>query len=255
MLLQSSNIVIVFFVTLYGLLFGSFFNVVGLRVPAGQSIVRPRSACPKCGHMLTARELIPVLSYMMQGGKCRVCRTGISPLYPVTELATALLFLYAYLSFGLTPAFFMAVLLISMLVIITISDLAYMIIPDKILLFFAALFIVGQLLWPLSPWWDSLLGAAVGFFLLLLIAIVSKGGMGGGDIKLFAVIGFVIGTKAVLMTFFLSCALGAFIGVFLLFFGIVKRGKPMPFGPFIAAAAISVYFYGDRVIDWYFSFF
>lgn len=217
--------------------------------------MRPRSACPKCDHTLTARELIPVLSYMMQRGKCRVCRTGISPLYPVTELATALLFLYAYLSFGLTAEFFIGILFISLLLIITVSDLAYMIIPDKILLFFAALFIIGRVFWPLSPWWDSLLGAAVGFFLLLLIAILSKGGMGGGDIKLFTVIGFVIGTKAVLLTFFLSCAFGAFIGLFLLFFGIVKRGKPMPFGPFIAVAAISVYFYGDRIIVWYFSFF
>ena len=242
-------------ITLYGLLFGSFFNVVGLRFPAGQSIVRPRSACPKCDHTLTARELIPVLSYMMQRGKCRVCRTGISPLYPLTELATALLFLYAYLSFGLTAEFFIGILFISLLLIITVSDLAYMIIPDKILLFFAALFIIGRVFWPLSPWWDSLLGAAVGFFLLLLIAILSKGGMGGGDIKLFAVIGFVIGMKAVLLTFFLSCAFGAFIGLFLLFFGIVKRGKPMPFGPFIAVAAISVYFYSDRIIVWYFSFF
>ncbi|HZG71765.1 MAG TPA: prepilin peptidase [Chondromyces sp.] len=240
---------------LYGLLFGSFFNVVGLRVPEGQSIVRPRSACPTCSRTLTTRELVPVISYMMQGGKCRVCRTRISPLYPLTELATALLFLYAYLFYGLTPEFFMAVLFISMLLIITVSDLAYMLIPDKILLFFSVLFLIGRILMPLSPWWDSLLGAASGFLLLLLIAVLSKGGMGGGDIKLFAVIGFVMGTKAMFLVFFLSCAFGAFIGLFLLFLGIVERGKPMPFGPFIAAAAIMVYFHGDRMISWYLSFF
>ncbi|MBM7648940.1 leader peptidase (prepilin peptidase)/N-methyltransferase [Bacillus ectoiniformans] len=244
-----------FIVFLYALLFGSFFNVVGMRVPMGQSIVRPRSACPNCGHTLSAMELIPVISYLMQGGKCRVCRTGISPLYPITELSTALLFLYAYLFFGWTLEFGMAVLFISMLIIITVSDLAYMLIPDKILLFFSVFFVIGRMLMPLDPWWDSLLGAASGFLLLLLIALVTNGGMGGGDIKLFAVIGFVMGTKNVFLVFFFACAIGAVIGLFLMFFGIVKRGKPMPFGPFIAIAAIVVLFYGEAMLSWYLAFF
>ncbi|WP_100402205.1 prepilin peptidase [Bacillus sp. FJAT-42315] len=237
---------------LYGLLFGSFFNVVGLRVPEGQSIVRPRSACPSCGHQLQAKELVPVLSYMIQGGKCRACRACISPLYPLTELLTALLFLYAYLFFGMTMEFVMALLFISMLMIIVVSDLAYMIIPDKVLLFFLLLFVGGRMILPLQPWWDSLAGGTIGFVLLLLIAMASKGGMGGGDIKLFAVIGFVVGTKSVLLTFFLACLLGATIGLILMMFGVVKRGKPMPFGPFIALAAFIVYFQGDRLLSWYF---
>ncbi|PAQ16343.1 prepilin peptidase [Bacillaceae bacterium SAOS 7] len=237
---------------LYGLLFGSFFNVVGLRVPEGQSIVRPRSACPSCGHQLQAKELVPVLSYMMQGGECRACRARISPLYPLTELLTALLFLYAYLFFGMTMEFVLALLFISMLMIIVVSDLAYMIIPDKVLIFFLLLFVGGRMILPLQPWWDSLAGGTIGFVLLLLIAIASKGGMGGGDIKLFAVIGFVVGTKSVLLTFFLACLLGATIGLILMMFGVVKRGKPMPFGPFIALAAFIVYFQGDRLLAWYF---
>ncbi len=217
--------------------------------------MRPRSACPACGHTLRAKELIPVFSYLMQGGRCRACRARISPLYPLTELVTALLFLYAYQLFGLTTDFMIALLLISLLLIIVVSDLAYMIIPDKVLLFFFLLFLVGRMIRPLEPWWDSLAGGAVGFLLLLLIALASKGGMGGGDIKLFAVIGFVIGMKGVLLTFFLSCALGAVIGLVLMGFGLVQRGKPMPFGPFIAAAAMIVYFKGEALLSWYSSFF
>ncbi|WP_342743107.1 prepilin peptidase [Domibacillus mangrovi] len=240
---------------LYGLVFGSFYNVVGLRVPVGKSIVKPRSACSLCGHQLTAFDLIPVVSYIILKGKCRKCGARISPIYPLTELMTALLFLYAYLYFGLTMDFLLALLFISMLIVIVVSDLAYMLIPDKIVLFFFSLFLIVRMIHPLTSWWNSLLGAAAGFFLLLIIAIVSKGGMGGGDIKLFGVLGFMMGTKLVLLTFFLSCAFGAVIGLVLLIFGIVKRGKPMPFGPYIAMAAITVYFHGEGLLYWYLQFF
>ncbi len=240
---------------LYGLIFGSFYNVVGLRVPIGKSIVKPRSACSLCGHQLTALDLIPVVSYIFLKGQCRKCGSRISFIYPLTELITALLFLYAYLYLGVTMDFLLATLFISMLIIIVVSDLAYMLIPDKILLFFFSLFLIARIIHPLTPWWDSLLGAAAGFFLLLIIAIISKGGMGGGDIKLFGVLGFMMGTKLVLLTFFLSCVFGAVIGLVLLIFGIVKRGRPMPFGPYIAMAAITVYFKGGELIHWYFQFF
>ena len=130
-----------------------------------------------------------------------------------------------------------------------------MLIPDKILLFFAMLFFIVRVIDPLYPWWDSIIGAAAGFFLLLAVAVVSKGGMGGGDIKLFGLLGFFFGTKLVLLTFFLSCLFGAVVGLFLLFFGIVKRGKPMPFGPFIAIGAFTAYFHGTDIIGWYMQFF
>ncbi|OES44649.1 prepilin peptidase [Domibacillus iocasae] len=240
---------------LYGLILGSFYNVVGLRVPAGKSIVAPRSTCSLCGHQLTARDLVPVFSYILLRGKCRKCGVDISPLYPVTELLTALFFLYSYVLYGWTWTFAAAVLLVSMMMILVVSDLAYMLIPDKILLFFAVLFLILRLIDPLQPWWNSIIGAAAGFFLLLAVAIVSKGGMGGGDIKLFGLLGFVFGTKLVLLTFFLSCLFGAMVGLFLLFFGIVKKGKPMPFGPFIAMGAFAAFFHGADLIGWYVQFF
>ncbi|WP_110111497.1 A24 family peptidase [Bacillus sp. CGMCC 1.16541] len=237
-----------------GLTLGSFYNVVGLRVAAGESIVRPRSSCPGCGHVLGARELIPVLSYMIQKGKCRSCQARISPLYPMMELLTGLLFVLSFHLIGFQLELFVALTLVSLLIIITVSDLRYMIISDKVLLFFLPLFIVERVFIPLTPWWDMLIGAVVGFGLLLLIAIVSKGGMGGGDIKLYGVIGLVLGWKLVLVSFFLATLLGAIFGLFGMMIGKVQRGKPMPFGPFIALGVLIAYFYGTALLNWYFTF-
>lgn len=243
---------VVFF--LYGITLGSFYNVVGLRVPVNQSIVAPRSACPTCHHQLTAMELIPVLSYIIQGGKCRQCKTRISPLYPLVELATGLLFVSAPLVIGWTAELLIAWTLISLFIIIFVSDIKYMLIPNKILLFFAGIFLLERLLIPLTPWWDSLLGAAIGFTLLLLIAVVSKGGMGGGDIKLFALIGFAIGTKMMLLSFFLATLFGALFGLIGLLFKVVKRGKPIPFGPFIGAGTLTAYYFYEKIITTYLQF-
>ncbi|ONK22295.1 prepilin peptidase [Bacillus sp. VT-16-64] len=244
-----------FAVFIYGLLLGSFFNVVGMRVPAQKSVVKPGSACPKCGRRLSPLELIPVLSYVIQGGKCRHCHSKISLFYPVVELSTALLFVYAYSRFGWTFEFLFACTLISLLVIIFMTDINYMLIPDKILLAFTAIFFIERLIEPLSPWWTSITGAATGFALLLLIAIVSKGGMGGGDIKLFAVIGFALGTKIVLLSFFLASLAGAVFGAFGLLTGTFKRGDHIPFGPFISIGTLAAYFFHHEIFLWYFSLF
>ncbi|CAM3941033.1 Type 4 prepilin-like proteins leader peptide-processing enzyme [Mesobacillus thioparans] len=235
----------------YGLILGSFYNVVALRVPEGKSIVAPRSSCPNCGHQLTALELIPVLSYVFQMGKCRRCKVGISPVYPLFELLTGVLFASAFYLIGWEFELVIAILLISLFIIITVSDLAYMIIPDKVLLGFTVLFVGVRIYQPLTPWWDSIIGAAAGFFLLLLIAFASKGGMGGGDIKLFALIGFAVGIKTMFLSFFFSTFFGAFFGIIGLMTGLVKRKQPIPFGPFIAIGTLVAYFFGEKMIDWY----
>ncbi|WP_253701543.1 A24 family peptidase [Bacillus sp. FJAT-27445] len=249
------NYIILIFIFLYGITLGSFFNVVGLRVPEGQSIVKPRSACPNCRQQLRPWDLVPVFSYVFLRGKCRGCRTRISPIYPITELLTGILFAMAPAVLGWSWELVVAWTLISLFMIIFVSDIHYMIIPDKILLVFAGIFLVERVLWPLSPWWDSLLGAAVGFILLLLIALVSKGGMGGGDIKLFAVIGFAVGTKLVLLSFLLATLFGAVFGVLALMLKLVKRRQPIPFGPFIALGTLVAYFYGSELIDLYLNLF
>ncbi len=242
----------IFFV--YGLLLGSFFNVVGLRVPLKKSIVTPRSACPTCGHQLTPFELIPVISYMLQKGKCRGCQSRISPIYPFFELLTGLLFAAAPYIVGWSGELVVALTLISMFMIITVSDIHYMIIPDKILIWFAGIFLLERIIWPLTPWWDSLLGAVAGFLLLLIIAVVSKGGMGFGDVKLYALLGLILGFKLVLLSFFLSTLYGAVIGSLALLFRIVKKRQPIPFGPFIAAGTLTAYFWGIELIDLYLQF-
>ena len=241
-----------FILFLYGTILGSFYNVVGLRVPLNQSIVTPRSACPTCGHQLTPFELIPVLSYMFQKGKCRGCQSRISPIYPFFELLTGILFALAPYVFGWSGELFVALTLISMFMIITVSDIHYMIIPDKILVWFAGVFLLERIIWPLNPWWDSLLGAVSGFLLLLIIAVVSKGGMGFGDVKLYALIGIVLGFKLVLLSFFLATLFGAVIGGFALLLRVVKKRQPIPFGPFIAAGSLTAYFWGNDLINLYF---
>ncbi|MFP5114414.1 prepilin peptidase [Bacillaceae bacterium C204] len=245
---------ILFLLFIYGIIIGSFLNVVGLRVPLKKSIVTPRSACPKCGHQLKAHELIPVVSYIIQRGKCRGCQSRISPIYPTFELLTGILFATAPLVIGWSGELLVALSLISMFMIIIVSDIHYMLIPDKILIWFAGIFLLERILWPLSPWWDSILGAVTGFSLLLLIAVVSKGGMGGGDVKLYALLGLVLGFKLVLLSFFLSTLYGAVIGGLALLFKIVKRRQPIPFGPFIAAGTLTAYYWGTEIIDFYLRF-
>ncbi|MDR4889114.1 prepilin peptidase [Fredinandcohnia sp. QZ13] len=239
------------YLIIIGSTLGSFFNVVGLRIPAGESIVRPRSACPTCKHQLTAIELIPVFSYLIQGGKCRNCKTRISPIYASIELATAILFTISPMLVGWSKELIIAWTLISLLVIIFVSDLTYMIIPDKVLLFFAPVFLVERIFVPLNPWWDMVVGSIVGFLLLYLIAIVSKGGMGGGDIKLYAVLGIALGWKLVLLSFFLATLIGTVLGLIGIVIGKVKKGKPMPFGPSIVIGTLIAYFFGHELITLY----
>jgi leader peptidase (prepilin peptidase)/N-methyltransferase len=243
------------YIFLVGSVLGSFYNVVGLRVPVGQSIVKPRSACPTCEHALTPLELIPVFSYLFQKGKCRECGTKISSIYPAFELLTGVLFVLSPVILGWTNELFIAWTLVSLLIIIVVSDLSYMLIPNKILLFFSGVFLVERIFTPLEPWWNSLAGVAVGFGLLYAIAVLSKGGMGGGDVKLFALLGFVLGWKLVLVAFLLSSFFGSVFGVIGLFTGQVKKGKPMPFGPFIMLGTLCAYYFGDELLDYYFSFF
>lgn len=244
---------IFFFV--FGAVFGSFFNVVGLRLPKKEPFHDDRSYCPHCKTELTAKELIPIVSFIIQVGKCRTCKARISPLYPMIELATGLLFLYSFLQFNLRIELITAILFISLLMIVFVTDITYMLIPNRLLLFFLPFFIIMRIYEPLSPWYDAIIGAIVGYGLVAIIIIVSKGGMGAGDMKLLGLLGIVLGWKLVLLTFFLAAFLGAIIGGFLMLIKRVKRKQPIPFGPYIVIAAIISYFYGEEVVTFYLSFF
>ncbi|KGX93478.1 prepilin peptidase [Pontibacillus halophilus JSM 076056 = DSM 19796] len=238
-----------------GLALGSFYNVVGLRVPKGESVIKGRSHCTTCNRTLKASELVPVVSYLLQRGACKGCGSRIRPLYPVTELSTGLLFAVSYLSFGLSGEFFVAVIFISLFAIIFVSDMAYMIIPDKVLLFFLPLLLAARVYTPLTPWYDSLIGAVVGFLLLFVIIMASRGGMGAGDMKLFGVIGLVLGWKLTLLAFFLSTLYGTIGSISLLAFRIIDRKNPIPFGPYIILGSLTSYFIGDELLGWYLDWF
>ncbi|MEI3606049.1 prepilin peptidase [Pseudogracilibacillus sp. SE30717A] len=240
---------------LFGIVLGSFFNVVGIRVPKRISFHQDRSFCPTCNNQLCWYELIPILSYLIQRGKCRNCKETISPIYPIIEIFTGLLFAFSYVQIGLKLELITALLLISMLMILFVSDLVYMVIPNKILVFFLPYFIIMRIISPLVPWYDAILGSVVGYLLIAIIILVSQGGMGAGDMKLFGVLGIILGWKQVLLTFFLAASLGAIIGGILLMLNKVKKKQPIPFGPYIVVGALISYFYGEEILIFYLSFF
>ncbi|MGP6139281.1 prepilin peptidase [Jeotgalibaca sp. A127] len=242
-------IAILFFI--YGLIFGSFFNVVGLRVPNGTLFTQQRSYCDTCQRTLSWKELIPVWSFAIQKGKCRTCSETISPLYPIMEFTTGLLFAFTYLQFGWNPKTILGLLLISLVIPVTVADIAYRRIPNKILIFFVPLFVVYQLIFSPITIQSALLGAGTAFFLLLFILILSKGGMGAGDLKYLTLLGFVFGLKGFLLLFFLSTVYGTIGGLVTMK---VKKGNKklmIPFGPYIGLATLTALYYGKTMITWY----
>lgn len=246
----------VLFFFVLGLIFGSFYNVIGLRVPKNDDpFTDERSECPNCGHPLKWYELIPILSYVIQRGKCRSCCNGISLTYPMIELATASLFALSYMHAGLTIDLALSLLFVSMLIIIFVSDIAYMIIPNSVLLFFFPFFIVFRMGVPLDPWWSPIAGALLGGIITLLVILASGGGMGMGDMKLFVVLGVVLGLDKLALAFLLACIIGAVLGGILLGLKVIKRKQPFPFGPSIVMAALVAYFMGDGLLQWYFGLF
>jgi len=248
------NGIIVTFLIILGLVLGSFFNVVGLRVPKKESILFPGSHCSACNHQLKWFELIPILSYLFLKGRCNSCENKISFLYPFVEFATPFLFVLSYIQLGWGSQLLFGFLLISLMMIIFVSDFVYMLIPDKILIIFSIMFVILRIFYPMYPWWNPYAGAIIGFVLLLIIAILSKGALGGGDIKLFFVVGLALGIRGVFTTFMLAIFFGAIYGIILMIIGFSKR-KAIPFGPFIGIGSIISLLYSDFIISFYLNFF
>lgn len=236
-----------------GLVFGSFFQVVAVRVPVGKPIAWSRSVCPNCKTTLQARDLFPVFSFLSTMGKCRYCSARISTQYVIVELATAFLFILIYVRFyPLSVEMIAALLVLSLAVIVTITDLRYMRIPNAILLFFAILFVLIRLfIDPLEPWWSPFLAAAISYIILYFILRASGGGIGGGDVKFFAVLGLAFGMWDLLLVFFLSTFFGTLIGLLALVNGRLKTGQAFPFAPSIALAVVIVLLFGDAIWRFY----
>lgn len=242
------------FFFILGLCFGSFFNVVGLRVPMKQSIVTPPSRCPNCQRRLTLLDLLPVAGYLIRGGKCATCKKPISILYPLMETVTGILFAAAYRYYKAQPTELLSVLiLISLFVIVSVSDSTYKRIPNAVLLTFLPLIIMLRAIWTDDAYTSYLLGGMLGFCSLFVIAVIKPKAMGMGDVKLLGLLGLCVGWQNVLLTLFLGSLIGMLIAAVLLLAGKVKWKGAIPFGPSLCAGALIAYVCGDRLLDAYLS--
>ena len=243
----------VFFI--FGTLFGSFYNVVGYRLPRGESIAYPPSHCPKCGHRLSPLELIPIFSFLFQKGKCKNCGDKISWFYSIFEFTTGVLFCVRYLVFGFSIELAIALTFISMLLIVIISDYQTMTIPDELLAFCGLLLIIELSIKNGLNVGENILDGIIMFSIMYLIKILGdkifkKESMGGGDIKLMFIYGLVLGWP-------LSCisiCLASFIGLPISLIMIKKtHDHEIPFGPFLAIAAIILVIFKidfNTIINW-----
>ena len=239
-----------------GLLVGSFLNVVIARLPEGRSLVRPGSACPACGAPIPWYDNIPIVSFAALRGRCRACAWPIPWRYPVVEALTGVLFGAAALTFGPTLHAGVAAALLAALLAITVIDLEHQIIPDVISLPGILAGFLANLATGRVSWTDSLLGIAVGGGVFLAIAVVGswlsgQDAMGGGDIKLAAMLGAFLGWKVLLLSLFLSAFGGGVLAAVLMSVGARGRKDPLPFGPFLAAGGAVGLLWGERMVAWY----
>lgn len=239
-----------------GMVIGSFLNVCIYRIPRNESIVYPPSHCTYCGTPLKWYDLIPLLSYFSLRGKCRYCGGAISPQYPFIELLNGIIYLLLFYYFGLHLNFVFYSIILSILIVISMIDCHTQIIPDGMVLSILILTIIYKVIIlyiykaPINIL-DSIFGLLTGFLLFFLIAIVSKGNMGGGDIKLISVLGFILGLKKTLLHIFLSFIIGAIYSIYLLLRGKKGRKDAIPFGPFINIAFLIAILFGNNIINWY----
>ena len=234
---------------IFGLSIGSFANVCIYRLPKKKSVVSPVSYCTACLVPIRPLDNIPIISYLVLRGRCRDCNNNISVIYPVIEIITALLLLAGFFKFGLTFDFLVYFVLAPTLVIITVVDIKHQIIPDIITLPGLALglaagsYSIGYA--------NSFMGFLLGCGLFYLLAILSNGGIGGGDIKYIAAAGAFVGWQKVLLIIFIGAVLGTFVGLFQIGFQKKTRKDIIPFGPFLSVATLITLFYGNLLIKLY----
>jgi len=280
---MSSTPLLLAGVFLFGLCFGSFLNVVILRVPrlleydwrcqcnelmaleSGRTVeveerppgvIRGRSRCPKCGHQIRAWENVPLLSFLFLRGRCSACRARISFRYPLVELLTALLFAATIWHFGPNIQGWTALVLTAFLIVLTGIDADHQLLPDNFTLPLLWLGIAVNLFGIHASLPDSVMGAILGYMSLWLIyhlfrLLTGKEGMGYGDFKLLGALGAWLGWQTLPLIVLLSSLVGAVVGLTLMALGKMHRDKPMPFGPFIAAAGWIALIWGQQIMDAY----
>lgn len=234
-----------------GLVVGGFINKCIHRIQEGKSVLYPPSRCRACGRPAGLRYMEPAANYVFLNGKCRYCGDRIPPVFPVVELATAALYIFAFYRFGNGIVFFKSLVLMPVLLVAAIIDLKEQIIPDSLVVFG----LVSGTLFALAGGSrlirDAVLGAAAGGGILLVIVLVSKGGMGWGDVKLSTVIGLFLGWQSTLVALYISFISGGVVSLLLLFTGKKGRKDPVPFGPFLGGSAALALLFGQRLFSFW----
>ena len=242
-----------------GLLVGSFLNVCIDRLPRERSVVSPPSHCEACGHRLGLWDLIPIVSYVVLRGRCRYCQAGISVKMLWVELATGLIFALLYWHYGLSPQFGIMAYYAASFIVVFVIDIEHELILNKVV--YPALIVALLLSLVPQPWltrWvvttgiaNAAMAGAIGFAIFLLIAVVSRGGMGWGDVKLVALIGLATGFPLVLFTIVLAAIIGTIVAVALMIARRRRFRETLPFGPFLAVATMMTLVWGSDVLAWY----
>ena len=252
------EIFFIFIFALLGLAVGSFLNVCIDRLPQNKSIAFPPSHCEACQQKLAARDLIPVFSYLRLRGRCRYCQASIPRRLFWVELATGVVFALLAWHYGLSPALGIMIFYACLFIVIFVIDLDHGLILNKVV--YPSMIVALLLALLPQPWltqWivtgiaNAALGGAIGFGIFLLIAIISRGGMGWGDVKLVALIGLATGFPLVFLSIIIGAILGGIVAVAMVIAKKRQRRQTIPFGPFLAVAAMITLLWGSNIMNWY----
>ncbi|MBV4415316.1 prepilin peptidase [Clostridium tyrobutyricum] len=240
-------------VFVFGIVIGSFLNVCIYRIPKQQSIAYPPSHCTSCSSKLKWYDLVPILSYIILKGKCRYCKHNISIRYPILELITGLLYFFIYVKFGIGIVFMKYAVFISIMIVIGMIDFDTTDVYFKTIIVGIAASIIFLLIHYYSGEFimDYIYGGIFGAGILSFIIVITKGGMGWGDMEICLVCGLFLGLKLTLVMLFLSFIIGAVIGIILILSGVKSRKDYIPFGPFVVMASVITVFVGQNILNWY----
>lgn len=237
----------------FGIIIGSFLNVCIYRIPKKENIVSERSHCMKCGNTLKWYELIPVFSYLIQGGKCRKCRAQLSIQYPCIELLNGLIYVWIFWTTGFIPESILFCICASTLIVISMIDWRTFEIPQGCNILIGILGGVRVIL-DLTHWYSYVIGFFIVSGLFMMIFLVTKGkGIGGGDIKLMAAAGLLLGARNILLALMIGSIAGSVIHLSLM--KLKNKDRVLAFGPYLAFGIFIAMLYGDKIINWYLSFF
>lgn len=247
--MNLANLLAYIFIFLFGTVIGSFLNVCILRIPAGESIVTGPSHCPVCGKELKWYEMFPIFSYLALRGRCAGCKVHISAQYPLIEAANGVLYVLVFQRFGLSPEALIGAFIASALLTLSVIDERTQEIPEGINIFILVLALAASVI-DYNNWLTHLIGAFAVSIPTALIFIFTKGrGIGGGDVKLMAVCGLLLGWKLIIFAFFVGCILGA--GIHILRMKFSNKGHVLALGPYLSLGVFFAMLWGESLISWY----